>query len=573
MAVKRFAQKGIKGVARDLAPACILLFVSCFMLFVFEPILMYATNMNDFWFDFQIMIWPVLSIFVIFFLVGMIIIFAIYTADLLIANKLFVYKGIILIGFMVFFLLYLQGNWLAGNLPPLTGEEIIWENYGKQENLILLSAMVILVIAMMISIKRQGLDRTVFYSATGASVVFVMLSAALISTIMANDILYSKHDAFDISLKNYNTISSNKNFLIFLVDGTDSQTCYDIMMEDDDFRGMMDDFTYFPDTLSVYPSTLYSIPNILTGTVNRNETNYRDYSSNAYNQSPLFEKLTRNGYEINMYNHVYEIRWEGERKYNIENAVSISDLSVDVYVFLRQEAKYILLKYLPYGLKQFSSIGTLNFEFCKRVHLEDGGYYYENLKNYEYITENSILDKQSNNYFQFVHCEGSHDPLDMDKNLNAVKNGTYEQKVGAALTLIKAYLQRLKDNGAYDNSVIVVMSDHGSGYSGHSFKTPEGQYMFSSFNPILFIKGINERHEMLESDRSVSYVDLQNAFCDLIDGKQSTELFAELEPGRTRTLLWYKVKEEYHLVEYSTTGTARETEKFTPTGTVYDLKG
>lgn len=569
--VNIFIPKGVKGVAKDLIPACILLFVSCFMLLIFEPILLYATNMNDLWFDFQIMIWPVLSIFFISFLTGIIIICALYCADLLLTGRLVLYKGIILTGFVIFFLLYLQGNWLIGNLPVLTGERIVWENYGKYESIILILAMILLISAMIISIKKKELDQTVFYAAICTSVVFVMLFTALIPTIVTNGALDSKKNTFAPALRNFNTISSNKNFLIFLVDAADSQTYYEVMMGDDDFRGMMEDFTYYPDTLSVFPYTINSMPNILTGTVNHNETNFRNYISNAYNQSTLFEKLTQNGYEINLYNPV--IPWEGERAYTIENAAPTSDISIDYFVFMKEEAKYVLFKYLPFGMKQLSNIGTFDFEHCKIVKLENGGYSSYNPEVYKNITENSVLDKQSNNYFQFVYCDGSHVPYDMDKNLNTVTDGTYAQKVAASLTMIKAYLQRLKDNDAYDNSVIVIMSDHGSENTGVTYEDPEGQYILGRFNPILFIKGVHEKHEMLRSDRCVSYMDLQDAFCDLIEGKQSTELFAELEPGRVRTVLWHFSWQEYFLVEYSTTGTASETEKFTPTGVIYELKG
>ena len=50
---------------RQLRPAYLICVVFCFMLFVYEPLLMYSTNKNDFWFDFGIMIVPTLVIFVL----------------------------------------------------------------------------------------------------------------------------------------------------------------------------------------------------------------------------------------------------------------------------------------------------------------------------------------------------------------------------------------------------------------------------------------------------------------------------------------------------------------------------
>lgn len=563
---EKVGNRGAKRILGDLAPAYFLVFASCFMMLIFEPILLYATNMDDFWFDFKIMIWPVLGLFACFLLGGIIIVSAIYFLNIFFSGRGILYKLLTLVGFIMFFLLYLQGNWLAGNLPPLTGEEIIWENYGASENRILMSATVILSVAAVISILRLKLRRTVRYAAAGAGIVSIMMTVSLVPTVVKNEALKSK-DTFVATVENFNSVSLNKNFLVFLVDSVDSRTFNDVLIQDEDFSGIMDDFTYYPDTLSTYPLTKNSIPNILTGAVNYNETGFLEYSSMAYNRSPLFKKLKQNKYGINLYSPM--ISWAGQRNFEIENSTSIYDVNVNFMNFMEQELKYIRFKYFPYGLKQWSEIETLDFNTCREDISGQSGYSWTNWSVYDYLRWNKVLDKRSENYFQFIHCEGGHLPLNMDKYLNSVENGTYEQKIAASLTIIKTYLQKLKDNDAYDNSIIVIMADHGyqSGDSGeHLNLTPV------RCNPILFIKGVNERHELIESDRPVSYMDLQDAFCELIDGKQSTELFKELQSGRTRTVIWHEWVDEAHMVEYSTTGKAWEIEKFTPTGNVYDLK-
>lgn len=566
---EKIVQRGIGGVFKELTPACLLMFVGCFMLFIFEPILMYATNMNDFWFDFRIIIWPIVQVFIKAFLTGTAVMVTIYNIDLLLSERLYFYKGSILTGFVIFFLAYLQGNWLDGKLPPLTGDEIIWEKYGKHEDLFLMFATAIIILVILIIVKNLGLNRAVIHTIQCAAIIFIMLFVSLIPVIVSSNAVDSK-DSFASTWDNYNTVSENKNFLIFLLDTVDSEKFFNVMMDDPDFCNTMKDFTYYQDALSTFPHTRDSILNILTGSVNHNETNFLDYSSNAYNQSPLFKKLAENGYEINLYS--TSISWGGKRNYNIENSTSIYDIDVDINDFSEQELKYILYKYLPYKLKRFSKIESLNFDTCKILNSGSIGYTWGNQANLECIMKNNTLDKQEENIFHFIHCEGVHTPYNMDKELNIIEGGTEEQKIAASLTLIKTYLQRLKDNNAYDNSVIVIMSDHGQ-IDDADAENYEQPYLFlRRCNPILFMKGINEKHTMLVSDIPVSYSDLQDAFCDLIDGKQSTELFDNLEYGRTRTVLWHIWTEEYHMVEYSTTGTAREPRRFVPTGNVYDLK-
>ena len=194
-------------------------------------------------------------------------------------------------------------------------------------------------------------------------------------------------------------------------------------------------FTYYPDALSVFPHTRDSIPNILTGAVNHNETSFLNYCSDAYNQSPLFEKLKQNEYDINLYSG--SIAWGGERNYDIENSTSIYDIDIDLCNFIEEELKYIKFKYLPYELKQFSGIETLDFNACKIMGVEEPWYTWGNWENYARIQENTILDRQDRNYFHFIHCEGVHTPYNMDKDLSGVTEGTQDQKIAASLTIIK----------------------------------------------------------------------------------------------------------------------------------------
>lgn len=553
---------------KDLVPACFILFAGCFMLFVFEPLLAYATNMDDFWFDFKLMIWPVLGMFVCFLLIGFLLLLAAYLINLKFSEKLLVYKGIVLAGFIGFFLLYLQGNWLAGNLPGLTGDEIIWEKYGKFENIILISAFILLCIAVAVGVRKIKLDRVIRYAAMVSSVVFVMLFVSLIPTLATNDAFRAKY-SFNVTTENFNTVSSNKNFLIFLVDSVDSRTLYDVMNKDDDFREMFEDFTYYPDMLSAFPYTKDSVPAILTGVINRNETRYVDYCANAFNQSPLFNKLAQNGYTINLYS---TLSWEGHQNFTIDNYATVDDNKVDFIRFVKQELKYIAYKYFPYPIKKYSRIDGMDFNLCK-ISPKFTQYKWGNRNVYKYIQRGEELETQSQNYFQFVHCEGGHTPANMDKDLNKIKNGTYGEKVAASLTLIKAYLQRLKDNNAFDNSAIVILSDHGYGYYDARQNYEQPYFSLACFNSVLLIKGINEKHEFQESARPVSCQDLQEAFSDLIDGKQSGELFADFEPGRVRTIMWQKMWNERDIVEYATTGKAYELEKFVPTGNEYKWQG
>lgn len=224
--------------------------------------------------------------------------------------------------------------------------------------------------------------------------------------------------------------------------------------------------------------------------------------------------------------------------------------------------RYVWFKYLPYGIKHVSGINKLDFGSTIDKFQWGNDTLYNEYKNV------SEIKKTSGAQFRFIHAEGAHVPLDMDENLNRIKHGTYVQKTTATIKLISAFIERLKENGVYDNSVIVILADHG-------YQPAQGKpdnYILSRFNPILLIKGAGEKHDFVISDKPVSYFDLPGAYDDLLDGKQSGELFPEAEYPRTRTVIWYEIYKEEHMVEYQTDGKATEWDKFRETGSVFDLK-
>ena len=185
---------------------------------------------------------------------------------------------------------------------------------------------------------------------------------------------------------------------------------------------------------------------------------------------------------------------------------------------------------------------------------------WENGDYYNKINNNDI-NKIDSKYFSFIHIEGGHVPFDYDDNVNKIENGTYEQKVGSSLTVIDKFINRLRENDVYDNSVIIIMADHGFGK-----KDKEGGRQ----NPILFIKGKNEHHDMIESDKPVSFTDLNQIYQDLLNGKTSEDLLKDVDYNRKRVFLWYEYAHEDHMVEYEQTGHAWDESTLVPTGKEYN---
>ena len=549
----------MKNYFKDMWVSYAIAFVISYMLFIVEPISMYANNVNDFWFDLSILIKPSLLFFFGLFL----LISVIYNVIYFINKKAL--KVFNVIGFTVFIYMYIQGNYLVGDLPVLDGTPIDWSNYTK--DMVISGGVICLAILIVaFSCIKLKVDRFAKISGYITLAVFAMLSVSLISTLVSTDALKAKNRDFiaTATTKNIDKYSKNENFIIFLLDATDQRTFSEVLKKDKEEAKQLKDFTYFPDTMSVHPYTQESLPLILTGEVYENQDDYLKYAVNAYKKSELFNYLYKNNYQVNTYIAEFPFNDQDASKIsNIINSSADGNLKVNYLEFFKEEVKYDLFRYLPFFLKDKSRIDTLNFNDTKvapeEYELFDDWhtlYFHEHLKKWGFSEANE--DK----VFKFIHIEGAHVPHKFTKELVRNEKATYFEGVEGVLALMIEYIDFLKENGVYDNSTIIFMADHG--YNGGNGIV---SYENGRQNPMFLVKAKGEHHdEMGYSDKPISYVDLQDAFKDLIDGKDSTQLFANIPNERVRRHLVYINGLETHMTEYESKGKAWETEKMYKTG-------
>lgn len=548
---------------KELLPALVLSFAACFMLFIYEPITMYSVNMDDIWFDLGMMILPMLLMFLIFFADTFLILAAIYFINRRFSEKLTVYSISLTVVFAVFVATYIQGNFLANSLPALDGSVIDWSSY-TTHNIITVAVWVVLAaVGVFCALKMSFKLRTKFFTIIGA-LITAMLLISMVTAIISHGAFQRKNGLMTTN-SNFNNASHDKNFCIFLVDATEAEAFGKLVDESDEYKKIFEDFTFFPDTLGGYPCTRDTIPLILSGHLNRNEKPFDEFCTESMNDSPFFDKLTERGYDINLYD--ADLIWYGDNKsYHIANnndSTNVRHIKFTYYV--SEQMKYIGYKYLPYFLKCFSHIETMSFNSVTDKFI------WSNQDVYARIFSNNKLAENGKPMFQFVHTEGAHIPFDLDRNMNHIDSskGSYNEKIRACITMLNAYIERLKQNGVYDNSVIIIMADHGN------TSLNESDDMFRRANPLFMVKGINEKHPYSVSDTPVSYLELMQLYDELLDGKPADELLKSLDPDRPRTFMWYRnFGYENHMVEHVTTAKASDWEalKEGNTGKEYNLK-
>lgn len=532
----------LKEILKELIPAYILSFVTSFMLYIYEPILTYSSNIDDFWFDLKTMITPIILFFLILFITLSIGYTIVYLLNYFCSKKkkMIIYKTILILSYVVFIFIYMQGNYLINNLPSLDGTTIEWGTYLK-DNIISFVVLIVIFIVEFILLRKFKIKKTIKTNSFITIAIFLMILTSFISRLLIPGVFREKVVA-NATTRNINNASSDKNFFIFLVDAVDSSAFTKVLNESPEYSDTFTDFTYYPDTVSAYLFTRDSIPFIFSGKWNENEKEFNEYSNEAFENSSLLNTLKNDNYQMNFYE--YQVSWTSRKAETFSN-IDIYNNEINKKELGKNLTKYILFKYLPYSLKQYSKIETMNFDSCK-VERDSTFFKWDNDIAYNTI-KNNEMKIEENKYFQFMHIEGGHVPFDYDENVNKIsaEEGTYELKLKATLNIINAFINRLKENNVYDNSAIIVMADHGYWYESSGRQ-----------NPILYVKGINEHHEMISSEKPVSYEDLNEIYTGLLEGKTSEELLQNIKPNRIRRFIDNEFESEDNMIEYEQRGKA-----------------
>lgn len=524
-------------------------FTISFLFCVFAPLDLYFNNKGEFWFDFYTLLPLAAALFLAAAFAGTIL-----TVILFRLSKK-VYQILWIFGFVLFVCSYIQGNFLAKNLPPLNGTEFDWADYaaGKAESLYLWGTVCILTVLL-----SNRLPMKKFYSCAKwiCGGITSVLALTLCIECAATNGLQEKLD-IAVTTKNQLEMSKEGNFVVLVLDTVDTGVFHEELKNHPEYKEVFEDFTYYPDTVGAYPYTSRSIPFMLSGEWFENEEPFEDYIENVYKNSEFLSALSKNGYKTGIYEPLMPLTDRSICRFD-----NVSEYKVKVSSYLKfagLELKLTGFKYAPFFLKKYCMVGINDFaalrkaddmpyrpvEFSNRV-------FYDNVR-YGNIT---YADQKC---FRFIHLEGAHPPYLYNKDVEFVPDSTYEQNIGACVTIAGTYLTKLKEAGVYDNSVIFIMADHGYNWDDS----------YGRQDPLLLIKGAGENHAMKISSAPVSYEDLQTAYKRLMSGEKGEAVFDWKEGDRReRRFLWHQ--EEDHMVEYVQKGQASDTASMIPTGRVFD---
>lgn len=545
---------------KDWLPGVLMAAAISFLLFLYAPVDLYCSNIDEFWFDFDVL----LRMAAMMFGISLVTLTLLYLLAAWIHPYL--YRIGLAVGLAVLLITYVQGNFLVGNLPVLDGTSISWEDYSalQTESVILCIVVLTIVVLLFLLLKKQLFGKACMYISACLS---LMLLVTAITEVFGSDALEPKLK-LQISTKNEFVMSGEQNFVIFMLDAADSREFSYLLEQDPEYRDIFADFTYYENTVGAYSCTRYAVPYILSGKWYECDTSFEEYMEDLYNTSPLIEELENRNYRIGLYEP--DLHAQNNDVLRFDNIFE-AEFKVKSYLGMaRQELKLVGYRYAPYWLKKYCVLKQAAFD--EQLEAGEGsGEITASMENrvfLDHLNAGGITVDDTENSFKFIHLEGAHSPYVYDAEVNIIdeSQGTYAQNMEASLTLAERYLSALKKSGTYDNTAIIVMSDHG--FNRDIDNADMGDNPFMRQCGLLLIKGVGETHDTMQiSEAPVSYEDLQEAYRRLLDGAWSDAVFDCREgEHRDRRYLWYAVTDEDYLVEYQQTGYASDLSTMIPTG-------
>lgn len=495
-------------------------FLCFFQIFVSFPVSVWKTNK----FNFEAPLTYSLSVIAI--TIGVILIFTCLIA--LLAPKRFC-APLILIFTVFAAVIYIQQNLLSWNYGILDGQDLAFsQNLGRGfiDIALWISAFGLLVFTRPFLRRQTGNILITVGAITAIMTVKNVVAYGPIKTPYAID----ERAKFDFS--------TSENIIVFLFDAYQMDLLLELIQTDPSLAEPLEGFTAYDNGVAVFAKTYPTIPLFLTGKRYQKKEPLLDFFDTAYENS-LMEKMQKEGWDVGLYPNlahfpslINSIKLSPDIMDNAIGGIS-STAKVDTYLrsldlsFFR--AVPHLLKPLVFNKGQFiANRPSIESAYLLAIGESDvpQPFKYKGKNRHGAVDFKNHLEEHGtakivSPAFRFYHFMIPHAPNWLDEDLKFVEhNSSFEAFRAysmAGLKLMGEYLTTLKSIDVYDNSTIIIVSDHGMGTPNRSQYNPQTkQYEMidkyglqrSAAKSILLIKNPGDTGPIKVSSKAVSGIDI-----------------------------------------------------------------
>jgi len=324
-----------------------------------------------------------------------------------------------------------------------------------------------------------------------------------------------------------------KNLIVLSLDGISGLKINEEIEKNLDFKNKLKDFKFYENVTSAWPATVNSLNAELNSKVLK--INKKNLDKNILNNK------TRNTIVYGNYKHFINnkervvIRGKYKDYGNSYDINSFFQL-VTIATFTRWSTPLILSYFentIVYSIYYKKILELISLDFNNKnnpYNQEINTRYMVHMNEFDLIFNDTLLDKDLEETIRMYHFSFSHWPLKLNENCKEVKSlkvTLYDQENIAIKCLIKKisyFLKVLQQKDIYNNSMIIIKSDHGkpNGYYNnfpHNLKINNARYWgLGRYKSFIMIKNANYVNDKIKTiNNHVFLHDLAKTYCNFFN--------------------------------------------------------
>ena len=406
-------------------------------------------------------------------IVGMFLLVWILLAAVACLFKKRAFVVVVAVVFSVALSCYTQALFMNVGLPQADGGVVHWDDY-TTITVLSAAAWIALIAVSVVAVIRYPrkaqmgfcLVALALVVVQGAGVASLFVGESGASNVAGRTMMVSEKGLLDVSAKT--------NVVEFVLDNYDTALLEQAVSEEPEMFDGFEGFTWFKDSAGSMIPTRYGNVFLLTGVLPREDEPFSAFLANRYARSPYLGDIRKAGYDVGVYSDTL-----GEQYLSADEAIqhlyrytsNIAPLdrdAMDVPATAASLLRCALYRDLPWLVKPLawfytdevnrSMFGSGRAASDKTPYLMDDGSLLSRLR-----TEGLSTNDQDASY-RYIHVIGAHDPFSLDRNGEEVGVGNsnpLDQAIGS-MKIVKTYINELKQLGVYDQTTVIVTTDHGS---------------------------------------------------------------------------------------------------------------
>jgi hypothetical protein len=416
-------------------------------------------------------------------------------------------------------LAWVEGNLLAWSYGPLNGEPL---QAGALPSIFRVDvALWIIVFALAIPLAK-GFAR----HAVGISAIFIAMQLVGVGVAASHAPAVPPAPASQVRSASFFEFSEQQNVRLIVLDSFQGDIFEEILQAHPEYNTALDGFTFYRDAVGAFSSTRPVLALLLTGEYYQNEQPLDAFLVDAYVRKSLGRRLKDKGFGVGIARSEGGVQIMYCDRRMADACVRLQELAARNPPPVQEASRLYdlaLFRILPHAAKpwvynegKWRLSPALSGTYVPGIHGED-------IRFVEIFSTRARMNAPGPGTFKFLHLFTPHPPFVMDEELRpaALKYSrpSCKQQCRGALRLVETILSTLKRIEAYDNTMILIVGDHGArrlmpvnvqllGYGAPKPPRSPLQDIKSSALPLVLVKPFASRGPLRISKAPVSLGDV-----------------------------------------------------------------